>query len=161
MLMYQMGSTGPTGHTSNLMRRYQRRQRRMLRRKLREHKFEKKTLAIPLVSFGKGHRLPPPLHEVVRAKNRTETTKLIPVSRRHYVCFLWRNGPVRIKSAFYGWLLHVTKPNEFKALAALHYHPSHKPAHLVMPCDKPEDEDLQALGKGCSELNIDASSYDP
>lgn len=79
----------------------------------------------------------------------------------HYVCFLWRDGPVRIKSAFYGWLLHECRRGILTAIASLHYHPSHKPAHLVTPCDRPEDVDYQALGAGCHELMLDGMEYDP
>lgn len=47
------------------------------------------------------------------------------------------------------------------ALASLHYHPSHKPAHLVTRCEKNEGEDLRALGKDCPELNLGDAFYDP
>jgi hypothetical protein len=131
------------------------------KRKLRDHKRLQKTLAGTEISFSKGVRLKPPLSEVVRSKNRTQTTKLIQVADRHYVCFLWRDGPVRMKSAFYGWLLHERSQGKLTAVASLHYHPSHKPAHLVTPCGKPEGVDYQSLGTSCHELMLDGAEYDP
>ena len=133
----------------------------MEKRKLRDHKRLQKTLAGTEISFSKGVRLKPPLSEVVRSKNRTQTTKLIQVADRHYVCFLWRDGPVRMKSAFYGWLLHERSQGKLTAVASLHYHPSHKPAHLVTPCGKPEGVDYQSLGINCHELMLDGAEYDP
>lgn len=133
----------------------------LIKRDLRSHKRYSKRLSSSQIVFAQGHRLKAPLHEIVRSKRRTHTTKIIQVSDDHHVCFLWRDGEVRAKSAFYGWLLHGKSDDSLKALAAIHYHPSHKPAHIVSVCDLPDDVDHQALGRGCPELMLDDAVYDP
>lgn len=133
----------------------------MNRVELKKHKTIDKNLPGSVIQFGQGFRLPKPLDKVVRSKTRTKTTKLLKVAPSHYVCFLWRDGQVRIKSAFYAWLLYQGSNQKYTALASLHYHPSHKPAHLVTRCRADPDEDLGTLGRGCSELNLKSDRCDP
>lgn len=123
----------------------------MNRRRLREQKLETKILPGNDVIFDRGHKLPRPLNQIVRS-SRAQTTKLIKVSDRHSVCFLYRDGDVRVRSAFYGWLLY-SSGKQYTAVASLHYHPSHKPPHIHTPCEEPEDKDFGTLHE-CKQLNL-------
>lgn len=121
----------------------------MDRRELLKHKKTPKILPGRAIVFSRRHKLPKPLDRVVRS-TRTSTTKLINVSDRHSVCFLFRDADIWTRSAFFGWLLHQ-QGKTYTAIAAFHYHPSHKSPHILMPCGEDDDLDHGTLHT-CDEL---------
>lgn len=123
----------------------------MKRSALRALKEEGKSLPGRDVVFERGHKLPKPLDKVVRS-TRTTTTKLIRVSDQHSVCFLFRNADVRVRTGFYAWLLQKDDKS-YTAIAALHYHGSHKPPHIHLPCDEENDTELGTLYT-CKQLTL-------
>jgi hypothetical protein len=125
---------------------------------LRAHKHRPKRLvAAPTFKPLKRGRLPKPLHQI--GGQRFFSTELLTVGDGYQSCFLWRNGALLADTAFYGWLFEV-RANGLYPLATLHYHPSHKPVHLLTPCRQERDFTNRQL-PGAIEFNLSHGRLDP
>lgn len=126
---------------------------------LRKHKGCSKRLPeLPAFKPAKRNRLPKPLHQLSGA--RLYSTDLIVVGDRYRACFVWRDGALLADTAFYGWLFEQ-RPNGLYPLASLHYHPSHKPVHLLTPCRMERDFTNRQL-PGAAEFQLAAQRrFDP
>ena len=102
-------------------------------------------------------RLPKPLDKMGGA--RLFATDLMPVSECYQICFAWRDGELRADSAFFAWLFNVSHDGLFP-LAALHYHPSHTPVHLLTPCRDDRNFTNRQL-PGVPEFVVSGESFDP
>lgn len=125
---------------------------------LRTHKSRPKRLTdVPAFKPAKRGRLPKPLHQIGGA--RIFATDLLSVAEIYRACFVWRDGSLLADTAFYGWLFEV-RTNGMYPLAALHYHPSHKPVHLLTPCRQDRDFTNRQL-PGAIEFSISHRRLDP
>lgn len=127
-------------------------------RTLRHHKQQPKRLAEQLdFKPAKRGKLPRPLNQVGGA--RLFATAMLSVAERYQICFLWRDGAILSDTAFYGWLFEV-RAQGLSPLASLHYHPSHKPVHLLTPCGIERDFTNRQL-PGAHEFNLSSGRLDP
>lgn len=125
---------------------------------LRAHKRKLKRLPDrPVFKAAKRGQLPKPLHKL--GGPRVYATPLVDVGDNYRVCFVWRNGHILSDTAFYGWLFEV-RPQGLYPLANLHYHPSHKPVHLLTPCRSDRDFINRQL-PGAQEFNFHTPKFDP
>jgi len=125
---------------------------------LRLHKSRPKRLIdVPVFKPAKRGRLPKPLHQVGGA--RMHITDLLTVGGSYHACFLWRDGSLLADTAFYGWLFE-SRDTGLYPLAALHYHPSHKPVHLLTPC-RLERNLINRQLPGAIEFNVLNRRRDP
>jgi hypothetical protein len=127
-------------------------------KQLLEHKRSSKRLSKqPLFKPLKRRTLPKPLHQV--GGPRLHGTAMLPVGGNYEVCFIWRDGPLLADTAFYGWLFTCESKGRYP-LASLHYHPSHKPVHLLTPCRVDRDLTDRQL-PGAMEFDISEENFDP
>ncbi len=126
---------------------------------LRKHKASSKRLTeMPAFKPAKRNRLPKPLHQLSGA--RLFSTELLNVGDRYRACFIWRDGALLADTAFYGWLFEH-RTNGLYPLASLHYHPSHKPVHLLTPCRMDRDFTNRQL-PGAIEFHLSSGRrFDP
>lgn len=125
---------------------------------LKKHKKHPKCLAVkPAFKSLKRGRLPKPLHKM--GGGRLWATDMLPLADAYQACFIWRDGGILSDTAFFGWLFE-TRPLGLYPLAVLHYHPSHKPVHLLTPCRDERDFTNRQL-PGVVEFFISKSSLDP
>lgn len=127
-------------------------------RLLKQHKHAAKRLVAPPVfkAWRRG-RLPKPLDKMGGA--RLFASDLTAVGGAYYVCFAWRDGSLLADSSFFAWLFSG-EPGRLFPLAILHYHPSHKPAHMLMPCRDERDFTNRQL-PGVIEFNVAPAVFDP
>lgn len=127
-------------------------------RVLASHKIAPKRLeAMPSFKGLRRGRLPKPLHKL--GGERLRASDLVSVGGSYQVCFVWRDGQLLADTAFYAWLF-LGQPGKLVPLAAMHYHPSHKPVHLMTPCNDERDFTNRQL-PGTTEFHICDKSLDP
>lgn len=132
--------------------------REMDKKILRQHQNREKRLPNrPAFYPARRNRLPKPLHQL--SGPRLFTTDLLELAEVYRACFVWRNGELLSDTAFYGWLFEV-RPKGMHPLAVMHYHPSHKPLHLLTPCEEDRDFTNRSL-PGVREFNLRTRRYDP
>ena len=130
----------------------------MDQRLLKKHKRAAKRLSeAPLFKASRRGRLPKPLDKLAGA--RVFASDLMPVGGPYHVCFAWRDGQLLADTSFYGWLF-LGASGDLYPLAALHYHPSHKPAHLLTPCRDGRDFTNRQL-PGVIEFAVANERFDP
>lgn len=130
----------------------------MDQRLLKKHKQANKRLThTPVFKAFRRGRLPKPLDKM--GGSRLFATDVLAVSGAHHVCFAWRNGGLLADTAFFAWLF-LGAPGALSPLAILHYHPSHKPTHLLTPCRDGRDFTNRQL-PGVVEFNIAHERFDP
>lgn len=79
-------------------------------------------------------------------------TDLLDCGGPYRAIFIWRDGPIREKRAFYAWLL-LSQGQGLEAIARIDYHPSHKDVHMVVNCEDRRDLINRAL-PGCKQLDL-------
>lgn len=117
--------------------------RRMEAKLLKAHKqAAKRLIDLPPFKATRRGRLPKPLDKL--GGSRWHATEMLPVGAGYQACFVWRDGQLLADTCFYAWLFEQ-RPTGLSPLAGLHYHPSHKPVHLVTPCRLDRDFTNRAL----------------
>ncbi|MGM0517854.1 MAG: hypothetical protein ACQER6_09665 [Pseudomonadota bacterium] len=126
------------------------------RKQLQAHLKAPKTLEG--YSFGVNVKaMPPPIKRW--KSRRAHVSDLYDVGGPYRLCFVWREGPVRVKRAFYAHLfLQEEEDDGLVPLARVDYHPSHKGFHTVLNCEQNKDLTGRSL-PGCKEFTLHLGGY--
>lgn len=132
----------------------------MLKGELREHKRAPKRLdEWPAFKPAKRKKHPKPFDRI--GGGRISCTGLIDVSDTHSVFFVAKDGEAFTDSAFYGYLMCRLSSGDLSPIFEFHWHPSHKGAHIKVPCRTFSDYTNRFL-PGAPELNISMGGpHDP
>lgn len=125
---------------------------------LKKHKLaSKRLLHVPAYKPLRRGRLPRPLEKM--GGGRMFATDLLSVGESYRLCFAWRDGVLLADTAFFAWLFEAGNEGLYP-LAILHYHPSHKPVHMLTPCRDGRDF-LNRQLPGVIEFKIAKERFDP
>ena len=132
----------------------------MNKRSLAEHKAACKNLADwPEFKPLKKNKRPKPFNRM--GGSRVHATELIDVSDTHCVFLLWRDGEVLTDTSFYGYMMCKLGTGHLSPILEFHWHPSHKEAHVKLPCGTTQDYTDRGL-PGAPELQVKLRApFDP
>jgi len=127
------------------------------RRALKGAKTMEKRLVEYAFKPARSRHLPKPFN---RLGPRTYLSELIDLGNDYRAVFIWRDGEILSRTAFYGHLLRETERG-LLPLAILHFHPSHKGIHGLFNCEIERDYTGRYLPGGREFDLKDGAGLDP